>query len=83
MDSTFVKGKSLLSMNFLCSHLSKFVFVETTALLLTISESNFQCALYRKVKYMNNSQNQALKSYSQIEDAFFLVVAVLISTNIF
>ena len=68
-------------MNFLCTHLCKFVFVETTSLHLTTSESIFQYALYRKVKYMNNSQNQTLLSYSQRKDAFFLVIVVLMSTQ--
>ena len=54
-------------MNFLCTHLCKGVFVETLELLLTTSESIFQYALYKKVEYMNNSQNQILLNYFQIE----------------
>ena len=56
-----VKGKSLLSMNFRSTHhLCEFVFVETIELLLTTSESIFQYALYKRVEYINNSQNQTV-----------------------
>ena len=59
--------------------------METIELLLTTSESIFQYALYKKVEYINNSQNQTLISYSQIGDDFFLVILVLMihSSKIF
>ena len=73
-------------MNFRSTHhLCEFVFVETIELLLTTSESIFQYALYKRVEYINNSQNQTLISYSQIGEAFFLVILVLMihSSKIF
>ena len=48
-------------MNFRSTHhLCEFVFVETIELLLTTSESIFQYALYKRVEYINNSQNQTV-----------------------